>query len=793
MRKGRKTLWWLLAVMLAGFSLLLSVVPAVSARDAIVHLSFFYSEDCDHCREIKNELFPALLAQYGSGIEISALEISDATAFEQMLAMEQRYGVTPEQADVPEVFIGEYALVGVEEIRAKLPGLIAGYLAQGGADLLPLSAVNAAQSDDPVVCFYLFYGETCPHCHEVMDNFLPQVYQKYGDQVEHQYFEIWNDTDNYVTLLGLEMKLGVSEDYQGAVPALVIGDKVLVGGDEIPDKLESYIDEYLAQGGMDCPSLEDLPEVIVPTPAPSVEILVAFDPNHADFSALNALLVSLGQEYGSGLKPYPLDVTQGEGAAILDHLNRALKLEPPPAGTPQILIDRRMLVGMEEIERELPGLIDKYLAEGGIRVPTWEQLEGGNATPSATPIPSPIYLAYFEKAGCQECARTTYDLRVVEERYPQVIVDSFSMEEPDSTLLNECLSERYGVPEEKRLSTPMIFVGEDVLIGREANLQNLLGVVEKYASTGAERTWEDMDIEGCRANIIDRPSNWTVLTVLGAGLIDGLNPCAFATLIFFVSYLAFTGRRGRDILFVGAAFALGVFLTYLLVGVGLLKVVQSLSFFTALGRWVYFVTALLCVVLATLTFRDFLKARKGQTSEMTLKLPLSLRRQINKVIRESAQTRAFVAMAFITGFVVSLIELACTGQVYLPTIVYVLSVPEMAARAYLFLVLYCLAFILPLIVVFALSYFGTTSEQLGQFVNRHTSTIKLITGLVFVGLAVWMTWTLAPLFGIHSPWNWVLMAGVLVVIAVSVVVLYIRDRRAPKGKKTRPRQRRSRA
>ncbi len=793
MRKGRMTLSWLLAVMLVGLSLLLPVVPAAGARDAVVRLYFFYAEDCDHCREIKNEFFPSLLTQYGSGLEINALEISDTAAFEQMLAMEQQYRVSPEQADVPEIFIGEHALIGVEEIRARLPGLIEQYLAQGGTDLLPLAAVEAAQSDDPTVCFYLFYGETCPHCHEVMDNFLPQVYEKYGDQVEYQYFETWNDTDNYVTLLGLEMKLGVPEERQGAVPALVIGDNVLVGADEIPAELESYIDEYLAQGGVDCPSLEDLPEVIVPTPAPSVEILVAFDPSHADFQALNALLVSLGQEHGSGIKPFPLDVTQGEGAAILERLNKALGVQQPPTGTPQVLIDRRMLVGLGEIQRELPGLIDKYLAAGGVRVPTWDQLEGGSATPVATPTANPIYLAYFEKAGCQECARTTYDLRVVEERYPQVIVESFSMEETDNTLLNECLSEQYDVPEEKRLSTPMIFVGEDVLIGREANLQNLLAVVDKYASTGAGRTWEDMDVQGCRENIIDRPKNWTVLTVLGAGLIDGLNPCAFATLVFFISYLAFTGRRGRDILFVGAAFAVGVFLTYLLVGVGLLKVVQSLSFFTALGRWVYFLTSLLCVVLATLTFRDYLKARKGETSEMALKLPLSLRRQINKVIRESAQTRAFVAMAFFTGFVVSLIELACTGQVYLPTIVYVLSVPELAARAYLFLVLYCLAFILPLIVVFALSYFGTTSEQLGQFVNRHTSTIKFITGLVFVGLALWMTWTLAPLFGLHSPWNWVVMAGVLVVITVGVLVLYIRDLRTPKGKRAKPRRRRSRA
>jgi predicted tellurium resistance membrane protein TerC len=98
---------------------------------------------------------------------------------------------------------------------------------------------------------------------------------------------------------------------------------------------------------------------------------------------------------------------------------------------------------------------------------------------------------------------------------------------------------------------------------------------------------------------------------------------------------------------------------------------------------------------------------------------------------------------------------------------------------------------LPLVVVFALSYFGTTSEQLGSFVNRHTSTIKLVTGLVFVGLALWMTWALAPLFGIHSPWNWVLMAGVVVVIALGVLILQLRGRR--EAQRPLPRRRGSRA
>lgn len=655
-----------------------------------------------------------------------------------------------------------------------------------------------ATAEPGVVRFILFYSDTCPHCHEVMENYLPTVYEKYGDRVEYQYIGIHNNTEGYQAMLALESSLGVPQSEQGYIPALVIGDQVLVGGDQIPARLEGLIDQYLAQGGVDYPSLEDLPTVVVPTPGPKVQVLVFVDQTSPSFQELSTLMISLGQQYGSGFEPYAADITSSQAREALDRVHEALGEAPYTAGTPEVLIDRTLLIGMDEIEAQLPGLIDDYLAQGGVDLLPLDALVGETPVPeeSATPTPTPgaaapIYMAYFEQSGCQECARTVYDLQVVQEQYPQLVVESFAMEEAGNKALNEWLSEKYGVPEEKRLSTPMVFVGDDVLIGEEAILDNLLPAVGRYAAEGAPRTWEDFDPEAGEEGILARFQSLGAVTVLGAGLIDGLNPCAFATLVFFVSYMAFTGRRGRDVLFVGVAFTLGVFLTYLLVGMGLLKVVQSLGILSSLGRWVYLLTALLCAILAALTFRDLARARQGKLGEMTLKLPLSLRKRINKVIREGAQVRAFVGMAFVTGFLVSLIELACTGQVYLPTIVYVLSQPDLAARAFLYLILYCLMFVLPLVVVFVLSYLGTTSEQLGQFVNRHTASIKLLTGVIFVGLALWMTWTLAPLFGLAIAWQkWLLMAGVVAAIAAAAALLRTRDRTQAR---MAARQRRSRA
>jgi hypothetical protein len=121
-----------------------------------------------------------------------------------------------------------------------------------------------------------------------------------------------------------------------------------------------------------------------------------------------------------------------------------------------------------------------------------------------------------------------------------------------------------------------------------------------------------------------------------------------------------------------------------------------------------------------------------------LTLPLSLRKRINALIRRSSKARNFVIAAFVTGIFVSVIELACTGQVYLPTIMFVLGVPELRAQGALYLFLYNLMFIVPLVVVFVLVYFGTTSKDLGSFLQRRAASVKLGMALLFTVLTGWL-------------------------------------------------------
>jgi hypothetical protein len=92
------------------------------------------------------------------------------------------------------------------------------------------------------------------------------------------------------------------------------------------------------------------------------------------------------------------------------------------------------------------------------------------------------------------------------------------------------------------------------------------------------------------------------------------------------------------------------------------RLLASLPFLSQMSRWVYGLTAALCLILAAGSLHDWWQARRGTPEEMRLRLPARLRRWINRAIREGAGMRAFVPVTFVTGGVISVIELACTGR-----------------------------------------------------------------------------------------------------------------------------------
>jgi len=475
------------------------------------------------------------------------------------------------------------------------------------------------------------------------------------------------------------------------------------------------------------------------------------------------VLAPLKAEYGDRIELRIFDIGAMENYELMVRLEKEYGVSG--LAIPQVFIGDTALVGEEEIRDQLQTRVDELLAAGGSDFPTDDQpavppvVTAGGVTdpfcedPTAPhegdvcevvggELAAPVYIAYFHSPGCSECDRVSYDLSYLEQKYSNLEIRRFDIN--ICAPLNDAMSERTGVPPEQRLLTPAVFIHDEYLVGDAITVESLEEVIGRHSQVGCIPPWEGLEEESSEAinRIIQRFKSFSFVAILGAGLLDGLNPCAFTTIIFFVSYLAAMERKGREILLVGAAFTGAVFLAYLLVGAGILGFVHSLGVVQTLSRVVYLGTGVFCLVLAVLALYDLYKIRKGKHEEMALRLPDFLRRRVRRAIREGANVRNFVWAAFVTGFLVSLLELICTGQVYLPTIIFVTGVPELRANAFVYLVLYNLMFIVPLVVIFLLVYYGTTSLQLAGFIRRHAALVKALTVVLFASLGGWLLFTM---------------------------------------------------
>ncbi len=348
-----------------------------------------------------------------------------------------------------------------------------------------------------------------------------------------------------------------------------------------------------------------------------------------------------------------------------------------------------------------------------------------------------IHIAYFHKQGCQKCVRAVKTLKTLQTRYPNIVVKQRDAKREQALL--EAMDILYEVHETKRLTTPAVFIGDTALIG-ELDEQQIENVVQKYLTTGVSSRLKEAEaqLDTAESEIVNRFHGFGILTVAGAGLLDGINPCAFATIVFFISYMNLVGRGRKEMLIAGGAFTLAVFVTYLLIGLGTLSFMRYLNQFSGVAKCVYLFAATATFALAGLSLYDAVKAKQGKTKEILLQLPQPLKLRIHKVIREHTRTSGVIAGALVVGFAISALELVCTGQVYLPTLTFVAGIEGMRVHAIAYLLLYNFMFIVPLLGVFGCVYWGTTSLQLGGVLQKHLVTVKVGIGLLLFGLGTWL-------------------------------------------------------
>jgi len=338
---------------------------------------------------------------------------------------------------------------------------------------------------------------------------------------------------------------------------------------------------------------------------------------------------------------------------------------------------------------------------------------------------------FFYSPGCRECEEfLRKELPDILESaknplvvLPQNVMDAESFEQ----FLNrtEAINQNVG-------SLPALIINDKVYSGIPAIKEAVVRVTAEKGQLPADSTLKVAETAaGGTASMLDKLA---LIPIFGAGLVDGINPCAFTTIIFMLSLLTLHGRSRKDMLRIGFVFAFAIFCTYYLVGMGLFSVIRqaaAFSFISDLIRWVLFASL---IVFAGISVYDGIMIRSGNTEKVVLQLSMSMKQRIHKSIRSGVKSTSLLAGAAGMGVLVSIFELACTGQVYLPIITYMVS--KEYTSGYFLLLIYNIGFILPLLGVFALVYSGTGSKTISSIVVQHMATAKFVMAFTFIMLGM---------------------------------------------------------
>ncbi len=215
------------------------------------------------------------------------------------------------------------------------------------------------------------------------------------------------------------------------------------------------------------------------------------------------------------------------------------------------------------------------------------------------------------------------------------------------------------------------------------------------------------------------PEATFVAMVLGAGLLDGINPCAFAVLLLFVAFL-FTLRRDRsDLLVFGFTYIAAIYVTYLGIGLGLLKVFQlgAPHLMAKLG-------AGLMIVLGLVNLKDFFWYGVGPS----LTLP-----KVGTAARDRWMRKATLPATAVAGFLVGICEFPCTGGIYVG-ILGLLASQTTFWPGFGYLLAYNVMFVLPLVALLLVIGNRRVVGQFSRWMATNKRHLRLGQGLVMIGI-----------------------------------------------------------
>ena len=357
-----------------------------------------------------------------------------------------------------------------------------------------------------------------------------------------------------------------------------------------------------------------------------------------------------------------------------------------------------------------------------------------------TAAASSVKLHFFYAENCPGCQKQKPFIEELRQNYPQLDVQIYDVwMQQDNYALMQALAETQGV---EFASTPMTAIGQQVWFGFspavareiEQALQNCLTVdcsdLVEGLSAGSKPPPPPLpgEEQPDTATLPIDPQQYSLpaFTII-VGLLDSFNPCAFFVLLFLLSLMVHTHSKRRMFL-VGGIFIFFSGLIYFLF------MAAWLNLFLLAGQLPLLTTiaGLVALTIAALNIKDHFYLNQGPSLSLSETAKPRLITRMRNLLKSDRLWPLLIGTT-VLALVANTYELLCTAgfpMVY-TRVLTLRNLPEW--QYYLYLGLYNLAYIAPLLVIVVLFSLTLGSHKMSEFEGR---ALKLISGMMMLALGI---------------------------------------------------------
>ena len=211
---------------------------------------------------------------------------------------------------------------------------------------------------------------------------------------------------------------------------------------------------------------------------------------------------------------------------------------------------------------------------------------------------------------------------------------------------------------------------------------------------------------------------WLLPLVLISSLLDSVHPCSFSILLITIAFLFGLQMTREKILQIGGVYIAGIFASYFLIGLGLLKVLHLFNTPHFMGK----LGASLLIIFGIVNLLN----RFFPDMPIKLKMPSMVHGPMAKLLEKTS-----LVAAFGLGALVGICQFPCMGGPYL-MVIGLLRDSQTYFAGFWYLLLYNLVLIVPLVLVLWFSADKSVVDKMQEWKRDNLQHVRLIAGVIMI-------------------------------------------------------------